>query len=34
MHPLLLAAVTEKPGELQTFMPAMFTVGATAPPPP
>jgi len=34
MHNLLLAAVTEKPGELQTFMPAMFTVGATAPPPP
>lgn len=34
MHPLLLAAVTEKPGELQNFMPAMFTVGATAAPAP
>ena len=30
MHDLLLAAVTEKPGELQPFMPAVFNVG-TAP---
>ena len=28
MHDLLLAAVTEKPNELQTFMPAVFNVGA------
>jgi len=31
MHDLLLSAVTEKPGELQTFTPAVFNVG-TAPP--
>jgi hypothetical protein len=31
MHDLLLAAVTEKPGELQTFMPAMFNVAGAAP---
>jgi hypothetical protein len=31
MHDLLLAAVTEKPGELQTFMPAPFNVAAAPP---
>ena len=29
MHDLLLAAVTQKPGELQPFMPVPYTVGAT-----
>jgi hypothetical protein len=29
MHDLLLAAVTEKPGELQPFMPKPYTVGVT-----
>jgi hypothetical protein len=28
MHDLLLTAVTEKPNELQTFMPAVFNVSA------
>jgi len=32
MHDLLLAAVTDKPGELQTFMPAEFNVAGAAPP--
>jgi hypothetical protein len=32
MHDLLLAAVTEKPAELQPFMPAVFNVGPAAPP--
>jgi hypothetical protein len=31
MHDLLLTAVTEKPGELQTFMPAVFNVVAAPP---
>jgi hypothetical protein len=33
MHSLLLAAVTEKPGELQTFAPAEFNVDVTTPTP-
>lgn len=32
LHDLGLAAVTDKPGELQTFMPAAYTVGVTPPP--
>jgi hypothetical protein len=32
MHDLLLTAVTEKPSELQTFMPAVFNVGPAVPP--
>jgi hypothetical protein len=31
MHDLLLAAVTQKPGELQPFMPMAYTVGVTPP---
>jgi hypothetical protein len=32
MHDLLLTAVTDKPGELQTFMPAVYNVTTTATP--
>lgn len=32
LHELLLTAATAKPGELQTFMPAVFNVSAAAPP--
>lgn len=32
LHDLLLTAVTQEPGELQTFAPAVFTVAAPPPP--